>query len=117
MTALFSLGLALFLLPQDATEANSPPKDEVGMVVKTITFPAWDKLEITADLYLAHREKRTPFIVLFHQANLLAMNINFWQNSVLIVFFVSDIERLIAPGALRERFRWTRRSFAEPKST
>jgi hypothetical protein len=37
------------------------------------------------------------------------MNINFWQNSVLILFFMTDIDRLIAPGAARERFAWTTR--------
>lgn len=34
----------------------------------TITFPATDGLLITADVYLPHRNKSTPLIVLFHQA-------------------------------------------------
>lgn len=35
---------------------------------QTIQFPSADKLEITADLYLASDDKKTPFIVLCHQA-------------------------------------------------
>ncbi len=35
---------------------------------ETITFPSQDSLEVTADLYLAHRDLQTPLIVLFHQA-------------------------------------------------
>lgn len=35
---------------------------------QTITFPSRDGLTITADLYLAHKGEKTPFIVLFHQA-------------------------------------------------
>jgi dienelactone hydrolase len=35
---------------------------------KQIEFPSEDGLSITADLYLAHANKKTPFIVLFHQA-------------------------------------------------
>jgi len=35
---------------------------------KTITFDASDGVTITADLYMAHADKSTPFIVLFHQA-------------------------------------------------
>lgn len=35
---------------------------------RTITFPAPDGLEITADLYAPHPDKATPLIVLFHQA-------------------------------------------------
>lgn len=38
------------------------------VVRKTITFPSQDDLPITADLYLAHKSPKTPFIVLFHQA-------------------------------------------------
>lgn len=34
----------------------------------TITFPAKDGLLITADIYLPHKNKSTPLIVLFHQA-------------------------------------------------
>ena len=33
----------------------------------SITFPSMDGLEITADTYIAHEEKSTPLIVLFHQ--------------------------------------------------
>jgi dienelactone hydrolase len=35
---------------------------------RTVTFPSGDGLEISADLYLAHEDPKTPFIVLFHQA-------------------------------------------------
>ena len=34
----------------------------------SITFPSMDGLEITADTYIAHEDKSTPLIVLFHQA-------------------------------------------------
>lgn len=34
----------------------------------TITFPAEDGITVTADLFMAHSDKSTPFIVLFHQA-------------------------------------------------
>jgi len=35
---------------------------------KTITFPSKDGLTITADIYRINPDKKTPFIVLFHQA-------------------------------------------------
>ncbi len=35
---------------------------------QTITFYAEDSLKITADLYMQHEDKTTPFIILFHQA-------------------------------------------------
>lgn len=35
---------------------------------KTITFPSEDGLEITADLYLHHKSRKAPLIVLCHQA-------------------------------------------------
>lgn len=35
---------------------------------KTINFPSADGLEITADLYLVSKDKKTPMIVLCHQA-------------------------------------------------
>lgn len=35
---------------------------------KTIVFKSLDGLTITADLYITHNDKNTPFIVLFHQA-------------------------------------------------
>jgi hypothetical protein len=90
------------------------------MLLGQIGFALGTLLELLAPLCLFFRPFRlfwVPAIVLFHQANLLTMNINFWQNSVLIVFFVSDIDRLIAPGALRERFKWVFRSSVEPRST
>ena len=39
-----------------------------AQVPKKVTFPSRDGLTITADLYLKHKNKDTPFIVLFHQA-------------------------------------------------
>lgn len=39
-----------------------------GAPFTTIEFPSEDGLTITADLYLAHKDRHTPFIVLFHQA-------------------------------------------------
>lgn len=35
---------------------------------KTLSFAAEDGVIITADLYVVHEDKNTPFIVLFHQA-------------------------------------------------
>lgn len=35
---------------------------------ETITFPSPDSLEVTADLYIAHQDLKTPLMVLFHQA-------------------------------------------------
>lgn len=35
---------------------------------ETIIFPSKDGLQITADIYMKHKDKKTPFIVLFHQA-------------------------------------------------
>jgi alpha-beta hydrolase superfamily lysophospholipase len=34
----------------------------------TRAFPSRDGLQITADIYMKHDDKKTPFIVLFHQA-------------------------------------------------
>lgn len=34
----------------------------------TIAFPSQDGIEITADTYIAHSDKTTPLIVMFHQA-------------------------------------------------
>ena len=33
-----------------------------------VSFTAKDGLEVSGDLYAPHKEKETPFIVLFHQA-------------------------------------------------
>jgi len=41
---------------------------EEGAAPKKVTFASEDGLEVTADLYLAHDDPATPFIVLFHQA-------------------------------------------------
>lgn len=37
-------------------------------VKETITFPSLDGVKITANLYMQNQDKKTPFIVLFHQA-------------------------------------------------
>ena len=37
-------------------------------VKKSIVFPSLDGVNITADLYIQNTDKKTPFIVLFHQA-------------------------------------------------
>ena len=36
---------------------------------ETISFPSIDGLQITADTYIEHADKKAPFIVLFHQAH------------------------------------------------
>ncbi len=36
--------------------------------LRKVDFPSKDKLKITADLYAPHKDKKTPFLVLFHQA-------------------------------------------------
>ena len=41
---------------------------EEGATPKKVTFASEDGLTVTADLYLAHEDAATPFIVLFHQA-------------------------------------------------
>jgi alpha-beta hydrolase superfamily lysophospholipase len=55
----FAFTLALWL--GDAGQAAAHDRRE-------ITFPSEDGLVITADLYLAHKDAKTPFIVLFHRA-------------------------------------------------
>lgn len=54
---------SLLLLGSQALAKEATPP-----LYQTITFPAADKLSITADLYLSHADKQTPFIVLCHQA-------------------------------------------------
>lgn len=36
---------------------------------ETISFSSADGLQITADVYMEHKDQKTPFIVLFHQAH------------------------------------------------
>lgn len=36
---------------------------------KMVTFPSIDGVEITADIYMKNENKKTPFIVLFHQGH------------------------------------------------
>ncbi|MEL7497077.1 MAG: alpha/beta fold hydrolase [Planctomycetota bacterium] len=61
--------LAISLLPSQAF-AQSEPKseDDQKATFETITFMSGDMLKVTADLYLAHKDKATPLIVLCHQA-------------------------------------------------
>ena len=51
--------LAVLLLFGETTAAIAPQE---------ITFPSEDGVDITADLYMAHADKQTPFLVLFHRA-------------------------------------------------
>ena len=53
---LFSMWATIFSYQVSSTENTS------------ITFPSMDGLEITADMYVVHKNKSTPLIVLFHQA-------------------------------------------------
>jgi len=55
-SVLFSLWAVIFSYQASSAENTS------------ITFPSMDGLEITADTYIAHEDKSTPLIVLFHQA-------------------------------------------------
>lgn len=55
-SVLFSIWAAIFSYQVSSAENTS------------ITFPSMDGLEITADTYIAHEDKNTPLIVLFHQA-------------------------------------------------
>jgi hypothetical protein len=88
--------------------ATHPPV----MLLAQLGFAVGTMMELLAPLCLFWRPFRwlwVPSMVIIHQANLVTMNINFWQNSVLILFFVTDIDRIIAPGALRGRFAWLSR--------
>ncbi len=58
-TIIYGLSLIFFVFSCSAIHAAEP---------KTITFPSKDGLKITADIYIKHDAKDTPFIVLFHQA-------------------------------------------------
>lgn len=57
---LFSIALCVPLFVGGTAAADQP--------YRTISITASDGLAITADLYLAHKDPQTPFIVLFHQA-------------------------------------------------
>ena len=57
------LVFAFLLLPMVAFADESP-----AQAPKTIRFQAGDKLQITADLYVAHDDDETSWIVLCHQA-------------------------------------------------
>jgi len=53
---------------QVALLALGQTADATAAAHQTVAFPSADGLEITADLYRAHEDEKTPFIVLFHQA-------------------------------------------------
>lgn len=58
----------LVVLPMAGWMAASSLAQEPATETKTIEFASGDGVEITADLYWAHDDKATPFIVLCHQA-------------------------------------------------
>jgi dienelactone hydrolase len=52
-----------------ASDAVEPVAGEYAAAAPVpVTFPSEDGLDITADLYRAHPDPRTPLVVLFHQA-------------------------------------------------
>jgi dienelactone hydrolase len=55
------------LLEQVAVFCGLSPQTE-GKTFEEVSFDAADGLKVTADLYRAHADPKTPFIVLFHQA-------------------------------------------------
>ena len=67
--------IVLLLAAQGVLTAQSRSKSKPSRSMvkkqtayKAISFPSADDLEITAELYQAHEDKKTPFIVLCHQA-------------------------------------------------
>ena len=56
------------IAPLCLTFAALIPSTEAEEPFETIEFPSADELTITADLYHAHEDPQTPFLVLFHQA-------------------------------------------------
>jgi len=58
------VGLAAAVVLAIALVTSAPAQAQT----KKITFTSQDGLPVTADLYLAHKDLRTPFVVLFHQA-------------------------------------------------
>ncbi len=72
---LILIPLSCFLFATSSTMAqDSRPTSrkattqKVKVVKKTITFRSLDGLTLTADLYTGHKDKKTPFILLCHQA-------------------------------------------------
>ena len=54
--------------PKSASQTQSGSQTKAQASPQTITFASADGLKITADLYMPHTDKKTPFIVLCHQA-------------------------------------------------
>jgi len=59
------VGIQIFIFSFLFLVISSVPSSADG---KKITFPSKDGLTITADTYITNPDKKTPFIVLFHQA-------------------------------------------------
>ena len=59
--------LALVLIAAASTAVEAAPQRSRS-AFKQIEIESLDKLKITADLYAPHADKKTPFIVLCHQA-------------------------------------------------
>lgn len=69
----FSLCLISFLglLASTVTaqsDSSQATIDKKPVSFKKLSFKSDDEIAITADLYMAHQDKKTPFIVLCHQA-------------------------------------------------
>lgn len=64
----FAWSLVLILAFHGVSEAQSKSKSSEKQTFEPTTFASEDGLEITAELYVAHENKTTTFIVLCHQA-------------------------------------------------
>lgn len=63
------LVIASMSVAQDTRPTSRKSTTQKTKVVKkTITFKSLDGLMLTADLYTGHKDKKTPFILLCHQA-------------------------------------------------
>ncbi len=63
------LFVASLTMAQDSRPTSrKATTQKVKVVKKTITFKSLDGLILTADLYTGHKDKKTPFILLCHQA-------------------------------------------------
>ncbi len=51
-----------------ASATATEPVTQTSNTFKKIEFESLDKLKVTADVYAPHKDKKTPFIVLCHQA-------------------------------------------------
>lgn len=61
-------GSLLLLIAVPATTEMEPASPQARGSFKQIEIESLDKLKVTADLYAPHKDKKTPFIVLCHQA-------------------------------------------------